>query len=203
MFSQSAEKACVEPLRIPQVPAGWDSQLLSESAEKTCVEPLRMPQVSADWDNELIVVSNGFEFSAFTISQPAEEACEETTCSPHKSQLAELHSYCYVTASRYCSEHHSHHSLQSVNPGLKDISDHTYHTHKIHNHSLLASEKHFHSAPGSAFIKPDQRNPWIKDQLGNSLLSTISHLQLPNFVSCGRDKPSHMTQNLVTVGAKL
>ena len=57
--------------------------------------------------------------------------------------------------------------------------------------------------PGSAFIKPDQRNPWIKDQLGNALLSTILHLQLPNFVSCGRDKPSHMTQNLVTVGAKL
>ena len=56
---------------------------------------------------------------------------------------------------------------------------------------------------GSAFIKADQRNPWIKDQLGNALLSTISHLQLPNFVSCGRDKPSHMTQNLVTVGAKL
>ena len=57
--------------------------------------------------------------------------------------------------------------------------------------------------PGSAFIKPDQRNPWIKDHLGNALLSTILHLQLPNFVSCGRDKPSHMTQNLVTVGAKL
>ena len=30
--------------------------------------------------------------------------------------------------------------------------------------------------PGSAFIKPDQRNPWIKDQLGNALLSTILHL---------------------------
>ena len=57
--------------------------------------------------------------------------------------------------------------------------------------------------PGSAFIKPDQRNPWIKDQLGNALLSTISHLQLPNCVLCGRDKPSHMTQNLVSVGAKL
>ena len=57
--------------------------------------------------------------------------------------------------------------------------------------------------PGSAFIKPDQRNSWIKDQLGNALLSTISHLQLPNFVSCGRDQPSHMTQSLVTVGAKL
>ena len=55
----------------------------------------------------------------------------------------------------------------------------------------------------SAFIKPDQLDPWIKDQIGNTLLSTILHLQLPNFVSCGRDKPSHMTQNLVTVGAKL
>ena len=65
----------------------------------------------------------------------------------------------------------------------------------------VAAEALAHS--GSAFIKPDQRNPWIKDQLGNALLSTISHLQLPNFVSCGRDKPSHMTQNLVTVGAKL
>ena len=57
--------------------------------------------------------------------------------------------------------------------------------------------------PGSAFIKPDQRNPWIKDQLRNALLSTILYLQLPNFVWCGRACPSHMTQNLVTVGAKL
>ena len=57
--------------------------------------------------------------------------------------------------------------------------------------------------PGPTLIKPDQRNPWIKDQLWNDLLSTILHLQLPNFVSCGRDKPSHMTQNLVTVGVKL
>ena len=48
--------------------------------------------------------------------------------------------------------------------------------------------------PGPTFIKPDQRNPWIKDQLWNDLLSTILHLQLPNFVSCGRDKPSHMTK---------
>ena len=56
---------------------------------------------------------------------------------------------------------------------------------------------------GSAFIKPDQRNPWIKDQIKITLLPTISHLLLPNFVSCGRAFPSHMTQNLVTVGAKL
>ena len=57
--------------------------------------------------------------------------------------------------------------------------------------------------PGSAFIKPDQRNPWIKDQIKITLLPIISHLLLPNFVSCGRACPSHMTQNLVTVGAKL
>ena len=58
-------------------------------------------------------------------------------------------------------------------------------------------------SPGPSFIKPDQLNPRIKDQLRNALLSTILSLQLPNFVSCGRACPSHMTQNLVTVGAKL
>ena len=57
--------------------------------------------------------------------------------------------------------------------------------------------------PGSAFIKPDQYNPWIKDEMKITIVPTISHLQLPNFVSCGRACPSHMTQNLVTVGAKL
>ena len=57
--------------------------------------------------------------------------------------------------------------------------------------------------PGSAFIKLDQLDPWIKDQIGNTLLSTILHLKLPFFVLCGRDRPSHMTQNLVTVGVKL
>ena len=57
--------------------------------------------------------------------------------------------------------------------------------------------------PGPSFIKPDQLDPRIKDQLRNALLSTILSLQLPNFVSCGRACPSHMTQNLVTVGAKL
>ena len=57
--------------------------------------------------------------------------------------------------------------------------------------------------PGPSFIKPDQLDPWIKDQLWNALLSTILSLQLSNFVSCGRACPSHMAQNLVTVGAKL
>ena len=40
-------------------------------------------------------------------------------------------------------------------------------------------EKRGGTNTGSAFIKPDQRNPWIKDQLGNALLSKILHLQLP------------------------
>ena len=55
----------------------------------------------------------------------------------------------------------------------------------------------------TTFIKPDQLDPWIKDQIKITLLPTISHLLLPNFVSCGRACPSHLTQNLVTVGAKL
>ena len=74
---------------------------------------------------------------------------------------------------------------------------------QIHVFHLPICFKIVSLAPGSAFIKPNQRNPWIKDQLGKALLSTNLHLQLPNFVSCGRDKPSHMTQNLVTVGANL
>ena len=39
---------------------------------------------------------------------------------------------------------------------------------------------------GPTFIKPDQHDLWIRDQLRNALLSTILSLQLPNFVSCGR-----------------
>ena len=72
-------------------------------------------------------------------------------------------------------------------------------------HRTIACDGWHHRSneTGSAFIKPDQRNPWIKDQIKNTLLPTISHLLLPNFVSCGRACPSHMTQNLVTVGAKL
>ena len=58
-------------------------------------------------------------------------------------------------------------------------------------------------SPGPSFIKPDQLDPWINDQLRNTLLSTMLPLQLPNFVSCGRACPSHMTKNLVTVGALL
>ena len=61
----------------------------------------------------------------------------------------------------------------------------------------------YERSSGSAFIKPDQLDPWIKDQLENALLSTISPVQLQNFVSCGRACPSHMTQNFVTVGMKL
>ena len=68
---------------------------------------------------------------------------------------------------------------------------------------LISMRNIIMKTPGSAFIKPDQRNPWIKDQIKITLLPTFSHLLLPNFVSCGRACPSHMTQNLITVGAKL
>ena len=67
----------------------------------------------------------------------------------------------------------------------------------------IDEQLHFMMLSGPSFIKPDQLDPWIKDQLGNALLSTILTLQLRNFVSCGRACPSHMTQNLVTVGTKL
>ena len=64
--------------------------------------------------------------------------------------------------------------------------------HRIQRGKLIIMAKHHYNQfllihwPGSAFIKPDQLDPWIKDQIGNTLLSTILHLQLPNFVSCGR-----------------
>ena len=71
----------------------------------------------------------------------------------------------------------------------------------------LTPSKIHKTGPSSDFIKSDQLDPWIKDQVGNALMSTILHLQLINFVSCGRacpwTCPSHMTQNLVTVLLKL
>ena len=45
-------------------------------------------------------------------------------------------------------------------------------------------------SPGPTFIKPDQFDPWIKDQIRNAPLSTMLSLQLPIFVSCGRACPS-------------
>ena len=57
--------------------------------------------------------------------------------------------------------------------------------------------------PALTFFKPHQLDPWVKDQIKIPLLSTISPLQLPNFVLCRRDKPSHITQNFITVRAKL
>ena len=98
---------------------------------------------------------------------------------------------------------------------LSDAYNKSFHTIKLTNHITIrnfgwrlvwknpSKLKISYMLPGSAFIKPDQRNPWIKDQIKITLLPTISHLLLPNFVSCGRACPSHMTQNLVTVGAKL
>ena len=93
---------------------------------------------------------------------------------------------------------HMKYIYRYIDPYMIYIQPNTY---KIIAASCYVLYNGIHTGP--TFIKPDQRNPWIKDQLWNDLLSTILHLQLPNFVSCGRDKPSHMTQNLVTVGVKL
>ena len=41
-----------------------------------------------------------------------------------------------------------------------------------------------YESPGPTFIKPDQLDPWIKDQIKNTLLPTILHLLLPNFGNC-------------------
>ena len=62
--------------------------------------------------------------------------------------------------------------------------------------------KHNKASSGPTFIKPDQRNPWIKDQLGNDLLSTICTYSYQILCHVGGTSPP-TTQNLVTVGAKL
>ena len=56
--------------------------------------------------------------------------------------------------------------------------------------------------PWPIFIKPDQLDPWIKDQIEKASLSTIFPLQLRNFVAYGKDTPSHMTQHYITVRIK-
>ena len=54
---------------------------------------------------------------------------------------------------------------------------------------------------GSAFSKSDQIHPWIRDQLGKAQLFTVVSIQLQLFVL--RGKLLHMTQNFITVEAKL
>ena len=51
-----------------------------------------------------------------------------------------------------------------------------------------------------ALMWPDQLDLQIKDQWGKTLLYTIFPAQYWNFVTCGRDKPSHMTQNFIIAG---
>ena len=57
------------------------------------------------------------------------------------------------------------------------------------------------SYTGSAFIKPDQLDPWIKAQIKITFMLLILPLQLQNFVWRGSACPSHVTQKFVTVGA--
>ena len=74
----------------------------------------------------------------------------------------------------------------------------------IQRKGIIMSTHLAHSGnPALTFIKQHQLDPSVKDQIKITLLSTISPLQLPNFVLCGRYKPSHMTQNFITVRAQL
>ena len=52
-------------------------------------------------------------------------------------------------------------------------------------------------------VETERSSKWQPYHYWLCFYQTVLHLQLPNFVSCGRAYPSHMTQNLVTVGAKL
>ena len=106
-----------------------------------------------------------------------------------------------VALSKYKSIWYANQSLVAINMSSQSSLTYMY----VMNHIVinLISGLIVNNIDLSSFIKPDQRNPWIKDQIKITLLPTISHLLLPNFVSCGRACPSHMTQNLVTVGAKL
>ena len=56
-----------------------------------------------------------------------------------------------------------------------------------------------------AFIKPDQLDPWVKDQQKNTLMSTILQLCTVTqfWVLGGKACPSCMSQNLVTVVGKV
>ena len=86
--------------------------------------------------------------------------------------------------------------------GIHMHSNHSWHEYFLqssHNRSSLAHGME----PGSAFIKPDQLDPGIKDQIKINVLPTISQLQLLNFVSCGRACPSHMTQNFGNCRCKI
>ena len=110
--------------------------------------------------------------------------------------------YIYTPLELYTNQNTIHQNTWPATFHLKE-NTHLYDTKR--DHAILKSTHNYlhRWQPGPTFIKPDQLDPWIKDQIKITLLPTISHLLLPNFVSCGRACPSHRTQNLVTVGTKL
>ena len=55
-------------------------------------------------------------------------------------------------------------------------------------------------SPGPVFIKPDQPEPWIKDQPAKTLMSVIMSLQFWSFVNAAR---CHMPQNSKTEAIRL
>ena len=75
-------------------------------------------------------------------------------------------------------------------PSFDSTNGSIHYVHHCMGCDLTSVRKHqgllllvwFNLNPGPSFIKPDQLDPRIKDQLRNALLSTILSLQLPNFV---------------------
>ena len=72
----------------------------------------------------------------------------------------------------------------------------------MNNHGAGDLRRHRAHYDVTVMTNPDQLDPWLKDQLGNALLSTILPQSYEIFVSYGRACPSHMTQYLVTIWAK-
>ena len=111
---------------------------------------------------------------------------------------------CYILGPKVTSENKIHEYTWVTSAGWSQLFNiYTRKPWEFQQMLMLRHWRNFPWIPGSAFIKPDQLDPWIKDQIKITLLPTILHLQLPNFVSCGRACPSHMTQNLVTVSTIL
>ena len=103
---------------------------------------------------------------------------------------------------RFCIVVHMFRALlMQMNPGVCIMNKSLF--MKIMNHFLQSIVQVLALSPGPTFIKLNQFDPWIKDELGKALLPKILPLQLQNVVLGGRACPSHKTQTFVTVGAKL
>ena len=67
---------------------------------------------------------------------------------------------------------------------------------QVRHHCNCPDSRDFYSLDNPWIILRHLSNQinWIKDQPGNALLSTNLSLQFQNFVSCGKNRPSHGTK---------